>query len=307
MALSNPVGGSTASMIVFRKRPAMKAMPSHRAPVRMLGMAAKMRLSMFIAGTESASIPSTPSAAIATGMMMNAKARMPNALAIVARVAPGVVPGGTAAGSVRTVPAVIADPDARHQPVDIGGVKHRFDQPARDPRDDQPDEEDQPGAEQARQEGKDFGGELIDRGEDLAEPEHAQRGDDADQPHDQLGDGAELLPERFRPRAGAMLAQRLAPVDCLLEPPRHRARDQPGGDDDEQREQDLGAPQERLVVEIDPGGCRLVHQSLPVQLANPRAVKVARRGGLLELSFTPLVPPRQPLLSLASNPRSTGW
>ena len=165
---------------------------------------------MAIAGPEIASMPSTWSAAIATGMMISAKTRMPSAWAMLARVAPASLAGAASAGSARRRADRRADPDPAQQPFDIGRDQHGFDQPADDPRDDQADEEDQPGADQPRQEGEDLGHQLVDRGEDLADAEEAERGHDADQPDDQLGDHAELVADGFLGRAGDVLAQRRA-------------------------------------------------------------------------------------------------
>ena len=52
IASSNPVGGRIASMIVFRKRPATKAMPIQRAAASTCGIAARISLSIAVAGPE---------------------------------------------------------------------------------------------------------------------------------------------------------------------------------------------------------------------------------------------------------------
>ena len=103
--------------------------------------------------------------------MISAKTSTPAARARLARVAPGAAPGGTASGSVRTVPSVSPMPIRGQQPVDIGRDQHRFDQLLDDPRQDQADEEDEAGADQVRQEGENLGHQLVDRREDLANPE----------------------------------------------------------------------------------------------------------------------------------------
>ena len=136
--------------------------------------------------------------------MISAKTRTPAARARLARVAPGAAPGGTAVGIGAHRAFGRADADAGEQAVDVGGDEHGLDQPPDDPRDDQADEEDQAGADQLRQEGEDLGHQLVDRREDLAEAEELQRGHDADQPDDQLGDGAELVADGLVGRAGDM-------------------------------------------------------------------------------------------------------
>ena len=63
-----------------------------------------------------------------------------------------------------------------------------------------------PAPMQLRQEGEDLGHQLVDRREDLADAEELQGGHDADQPDDELGDGAELVADRLLGRAGHVLA-----------------------------------------------------------------------------------------------------
>ena len=146
----------------------MKAMPIHSAALTIRGMAARIWLSMLIAGPEIASMPSTCSAAIATGMMISAKTRMPAARARLARVvgarlvvAP--VAGPAAATGGGRLRAAVGDARLAEQPVDVGRGEQGLDQLADDPRDDQADEEDQPGADQARQELEDRQGQRVDR------------------------------------------------------------------------------------------------------------------------------------------------
>ena len=55
----------------------------------------------------------------------------------------------------------------------LAAIEHRLDQPPDDARDDQADEEDQSGADQPRQESENLGHQLVDRREDLADPEEA--------------------------------------------------------------------------------------------------------------------------------------
>ena len=59
-------------MIVFKKRAATKAMPSHKAAATTRGIADRISLSMSVAGPEMESMPSACKAAIATGMMISA-------------------------------------------------------------------------------------------------------------------------------------------------------------------------------------------------------------------------------------------
>ena len=75
-----------------------------------------------MAGPEIASIPSTWSAAIATGMMISAKTSTPAARARLARVAAGAAPGGTASGSVRTVPSVDPMPRRASKPSMLAAI-----------------------------------------------------------------------------------------------------------------------------------------------------------------------------------------
>ena len=162
---------------------------------------------------------------------------------------PGVVPGGTALGSVRTVPSVEPIP-IREQAVDIRCGERGLDQPLDDAGDDQADEEDQPRADQPRQEGEDLVQQLVDWGEDLADAEEAQRGHDPDKPDDQLRDGADLVADRLVRRSRDVLAQRGGTIDAFLEHPLHGARNRPGRDEDEDGDEDLGAPVHHLSLPI---------------------------------------------------------
>ena len=111
--------------------------------------------------------------------------------------APGAAPGGNFGGVGTPRADGFPDADPGHQAIDVGRDQHRLDQPLDDPRDDQANEEDQPGADQPRQEREDVGHQLVDRREDLPDAEESERGHDSDQPDDQLGDGAELVADRL--------------------------------------------------------------------------------------------------------------
>ena len=76
-----------------------------------------------------------------------------------------------------------------------------------------------PGADQPGQEDEYLGHQLVDRRQDLREAEELQRGHDADQPDDQLGDRPELVADRLVRRAGHMLLERGAAVDRLFQHP----------------------------------------------------------------------------------------
>ena len=103
---------------------------------------------------------------------------------------------------------MIAKPGARHPSVDIGGCQQGLNQAADNPGEDQSDKEDQPRSEQAGEEVEDVVGQLIDRSEDLGDPEIAERGHDPDQPDDQLCDRPQLVADGLMLIARRMLLER---------------------------------------------------------------------------------------------------
>ena len=138
-----------------------KAMPIHSAAARTRGDRSVDLLSMAIAGPDIASMPEhlkrrdrdldddhgedEDADARVRWLARRRRARSPVGTAVAAR--------------VDREPAVSPMPIRRgKQPVDVGGDQRGFDEPPDDARDDQADEEDQPGADQPRQEGEDLVG-----------------------------------------------------------------------------------------------------------------------------------------------------
>ena len=163
-------------MIVFRKRPATKAMPIHSAAARTRGM--RCEISLSIVGRRAGDRLDPEDLERGDRDRDDDQREDEYAGSRVGEAGaasrPARAPGGTASGdgadgAVRSTPI----PMPGEQAVDIGRDQHRLDQSADDPRDDQADEEDQPRAEQPRQEGEDLGHQLIDRREDLADAEEA--------------------------------------------------------------------------------------------------------------------------------------
>ena len=144
-------------MIVLRNRAAMKAMPSHSAAVRTRGIAARISLSMLVAGTGDRVDAEHLERGDRDRDDDQREDEDPDGL------------GERAAGRSRAWFRAEPRPgrcepcrrcrrcrSSREQPVDVGGDQHRFHQLADDAGDDQADEEDQPGADQPRQEVEDL-------------------------------------------------------------------------------------------------------------------------------------------------------
>ena len=108
---------------------------------------------MSVAGSEIAEICRICSAPMAAKMMIIADTVIPTALAIELRA--GAAPScATPLSSTATGASPMLEPGAAEQPLEVERAERRLDDMADDPRQDQPGEEEQAGAEQARQEGE---------------------------------------------------------------------------------------------------------------------------------------------------------
>ncbi len=159
-----------------------------------------------------------------------------------------------------------AEPGASGKPFDVDCAQRRFDDVSNDAGQDQAREEEQAGAEQARQEGENFIGQRGNRGQDPRQAERLERGDQPDQPNDPIAEPTQFLADAVAHRAGIALEDRHL-VDQPADRPLHRLGDEVGDDQDQDREQDARPPLRQLLLPI---GCRsrvLVHdQSPPVRL-----------------------------------------
>ncbi len=131
------------------------------------------------------------------------------------------------------------------------------------PRQDQPGEEEQPGTEQARQEGEHFVGERGDRGQHPRQAERLQGRDQPDQPHQPIGQPPQFLADAVAANAGVALEDRHL-VDKLGDPPLHRLGDEMGNDEDKDREQHARPPFDELILPILSGRLGLVHLGFPL-------------------------------------------
>ena len=148
---------------------------------------------------------------MAAKMMITAETVTPTALAIELRA--GAAPSLRHAALVdRERRLADAEPGAAEQPLEVERAERGLDDMADDPRQDQPGEEEQAGAEQARQEGEHLVGERGDRRQHARQAERLQRRDQSDQPHQPIGEAAELGADAVAADPGMALQDR-HPVD----------------------------------------------------------------------------------------------
>ena len=203
---------ATVSIIFLTQRPMTNATASQTRAPSTRGMASAILLSMLVAGSEMAEICRICSAPMAAKMMMIAETVIPTALAIELRA--GAVPSWRHAALVDGQRCLAdADPGAAEQPLEVERAEHCLDDMADDPGQDQPGEEEQAGAQQARQEGEHLVGQRGHRRQHARQAERLQRRDQPDQPHQPIGQPAELGPDDFA-AAPRMALEDRHPVDA---------------------------------------------------------------------------------------------
>ncbi len=127
--------------------------------------------------------------------------------------------------------------------IGVGGLQGGLDDPPGQGGDDETDEEDQDGAQHARDEGGDLGQKGVEGGDDLAEVEDAERRDDAEKQDQPEGDVAQARADRmFGIIAGGRFRGARNAVDALGQRPFDGLADKPGRDQDDQGSERLGAP-----------------------------------------------------------------